>query len=235
MADKPALIKRLPRAVARAHRADPPRTIEQRLESLLAVDDGVDEIIDALRQAGELENTLVIFTSDNGFFHGEHRISSGKAQVYEPAIRVPLLMRGPGITPGRRPNRIAGNVDLAPTILEAAGRPTAAGARRALAAATRARTGFALARLPAARGRRPAGSRLRRNPHPALRLRRAPSRAARALRPQARPVPAAQRAQVARLRGGARRARAAAREPAHLRRPQLPCAGGEAAAPGAAV
>ena len=52
--------------------------------------------MDALRQAGELENTLVIFTSDNGFFHGEHRIWSGKAQVYEPGIRVPLLMRGPG-------------------------------------------------------------------------------------------------------------------------------------------
>jgi N-acetylglucosamine-6-sulfatase len=95
----------------------------QRLESLLAVDEGVERIIDALRESGELENTLVIFTSDNGFFHGEHRIWSGKAQVYEPAIRVPLLMRGPGITPGRRPSRIAGNVDLAPTILEAAGLP----------------------------------------------------------------------------------------------------------------
>ncbi len=122
VSDKPPRIRRLPRLT-------PARTdlirqkYHQRLESLLSVDDGVDEIIDALRQSGELENTLVIFTSDNGFFHGEHRIWSGKAQVYEPAIRVPLLMRGPGITPGRRPSRIVGNVDLAPTILEAAGLP----------------------------------------------------------------------------------------------------------------
>jgi N-acetylglucosamine-6-sulfatase len=122
VSDKPPRIKRLPRL--RPARIDLIRQkYHQRLESLLAVDDGVDEIIDALRQAGELENTLVIFTSDNGFFHGEHRIWSGKAQVYEPAIRVPLLMRGPGITPGRRPSRIVGNVDLAPTILEAAGLP----------------------------------------------------------------------------------------------------------------
>ena len=122
VADKPPRIKRLPRLTP-ARIALIRQKYEQRLESLLAVDDGVDEIIDALRQAGELENTLVIFTSDNGFFHGEHRIWSGKAQVYEPAIRVPLLMRGPGITPGRRPNRIVGNVDLAPTILQAAGLP----------------------------------------------------------------------------------------------------------------
>jgi N-acetylglucosamine-6-sulfatase len=120
VSDKPPRIKRMPRlrwpriAVIR-------QKYRQRLESLLAVDEGVERIIGALRESGELENTLVIFTSDNGFFHGEHRIWSGKAQVYEPGIRVPLLMRGPGITPGRRASRIVGNVDLASTIAEATG------------------------------------------------------------------------------------------------------------------
>jgi N-acetylglucosamine-6-sulfatase len=120
VSDKPPRIKRMPRlrgpriAVIR-------QKYRQRLESLLAVDEGVERVIDALRESGELENTLVIFTSDNGFFHGEHRIWSGKAQVYDPGIRVPLMMRGPGITPGRRASRIVGNFDLAPTIAEAAG------------------------------------------------------------------------------------------------------------------
>jgi N-acetylglucosamine-6-sulfatase len=122
VSDKPPRIRRL-RRLSQTRIALIRQKYEQRLESLLAVDDGVDQIIDALRQSGELENTLVVFTSDNGFFHGEHRIWSGKAQVYEPAIRVPLLMRGPGITPGRRASRIVGNVDLAPTVLEAAGLP----------------------------------------------------------------------------------------------------------------
>ena len=47
--------------------------------------------------AGELDDTLVVFTSDNGFFHGEHRVQAGKVLVYEPSIRVPLILRGPGV------------------------------------------------------------------------------------------------------------------------------------------
>ena len=72
----------------------------QRMESLLAVDEGVAAIMQALQQTGELDSTLVIFTSDNGYFHGEHRVPAGKVLVYEPSIRVPLLMRGPGIPGG---------------------------------------------------------------------------------------------------------------------------------------
>jgi hypothetical protein len=63
----------------------------------------------------------VIFTADNGFFHGEHRIPDGKVLVYEPSVRVPLIVRGPGLPRGvQRPN-LAANVDLAATILDAAG------------------------------------------------------------------------------------------------------------------
>jgi hypothetical protein len=97
----------------------------QRLESLLAVDEGVAAIVRALTQVGELANTLVVFTSDNGFYHGEHRIPIGKVLLYEPAVRVPLLMRGPDVPRGVRISQPVVNVDLAATLVEAAGaKPT---------------------------------------------------------------------------------------------------------------
>jgi N-acetylglucosamine-6-sulfatase len=94
---------------------------QQRLESLLAVDQAVGTIVAALRRAGELDDTLIVFTSDNGFFHGEHRVPSGKVLLYEPSIRVPLIMRGPGIPAGLRLSQRVANIDLAPTIVDAAG------------------------------------------------------------------------------------------------------------------
>ena len=73
------------------------------------------------RAPGELDNTYILFTSDNGFFQGEHRIYKGKYLAYEPSSHVPLLIRGPGIPPGTVSARLVANVDLAPTILDAAG------------------------------------------------------------------------------------------------------------------
>ena len=92
----------------------------QRLESLIAVDEGVERIVAALRDVGELERTLIVFTSDNGYLAGEHRLRHGKAKVYEPAIRVPLLLRGPGVPRGVRPRQLVTNADLAPTVLDVA-------------------------------------------------------------------------------------------------------------------
>jgi N-acetylglucosamine-6-sulfatase len=92
-----------------------------RLASLLHVDEGVDRLIDALKDAGELDNTFVIYTSDNGFFHGEHRIKNGKNKLYEEANRDPLLIRGPGIPEDKNVNDIVVNADLAPTILDTTG------------------------------------------------------------------------------------------------------------------
>jgi arylsulfatase A-like enzyme len=114
-------------AVVRNRRLLPPRRINgitenyrQRLESLLGVDEGVAAIVRALEAAGELDNTLFVYTADNGFFHGEHRIPAGKVQVYEPSIRVPLLLRGPGVPRGIRMSQASVNVDLAATIVDAA-------------------------------------------------------------------------------------------------------------------
>ncbi|UUY01753.1 sulfatase [Svornostia abyssi] len=92
-----------------------------RAESLLAVDEAVEQITDQLEESGVADNTLVVFTSDNGFMQGEHRIPGGKYVVYEPSTRVPLLMRGPGITRGSISDELVANVDLAPTIAAAAG------------------------------------------------------------------------------------------------------------------
>lgn len=91
------------------------------VEALRSVDDGVGRIIAALRQTGRLANTYIIYTSDNGYFNGQHRISRGKLLAYEPAIRVPFVMRGPGIRPKTRSHELVANQDVAPTIIQLAG------------------------------------------------------------------------------------------------------------------
>ncbi|MEA2492293.1 MAG: N-acetylglucosamine-6-sulfatase [Thermoleophilaceae bacterium] len=93
----------------------------QRLETLRGVDDMVGDVVRALEDSGELQNTLIIYTSDNGYLQGEHRIRAGKVFLYEPSLRVPLQMRGPGVPRGMKVQRWSSNVDLAPTILEATG------------------------------------------------------------------------------------------------------------------
>jgi N-acetylglucosamine-6-sulfatase len=89
---------------------------QQRLESLLAVDEAVAAVVDELRAAGVLNRTIIVFTSDNGFLMGEHRVRSGKELVYEPSIRVPLVVRGPGVPVRRVLEQPVANIDLAPTI-----------------------------------------------------------------------------------------------------------------------
>jgi N-acetylglucosamine-6-sulfatase len=76
--------------------------------------------VDALAAKDDLDNTLIIYTSDNGYFHGEHRIPDEKTRIYEESIRVPLEMRGPGIPAGVSVNPLVINADLAPTIVDAA-------------------------------------------------------------------------------------------------------------------
>ena len=77
--------------------------------------------MDAIERTGELANTLVVFTADNGFFQGEHRQPGGKIKVYEPSVRVPALIRGPGVPRDKQVRALTANVDLAATIAETAG------------------------------------------------------------------------------------------------------------------
>jgi len=119
VSDKPAGIRN--RALIGPARVNGIReNYQQRLESLLAVDEAIRDIVGALDASGEMNRTLIVFTADNGFFHGEHRIPAGKVLVYEPSVRVPLIMRGPGVAAGVRRSSLVANIDLAPTILDAA-------------------------------------------------------------------------------------------------------------------
>src|SRR6266550_1510308 len=123
VSDKPAAIRRRPLISAREHAAIQ-ENWQQRRETLLAVDDAVASIVETLRSTGELDNTLLIFTSDNGFFHGEHRVRSGKVLLYEESIHLPLLMRWTGnasLPRGVHRKQLTMNVDDAETILDAAG------------------------------------------------------------------------------------------------------------------
>jgi arylsulfatase A-like enzyme len=120
VADKPRNVRSLAR-LGRAGRRELDRVYVSQLEYLLGVDDLVRSVIAALRRSGELGSTLVVFTSDHGFLRGQHRIDSGKSRMYEEAIRVPLLIRGPGFPHGGRVRDPVGNIDLAPTILDLAG------------------------------------------------------------------------------------------------------------------
>lgn len=92
-----------------------------RLGALLAADDAVGRLLETLRRAGELDETLVIYTTDQGFFQGQHRIALDKYIPYEEAIRIPLVIAGPGVPQGEVVHEPVYNHDLAPTIVDAAG------------------------------------------------------------------------------------------------------------------
>jgi N-acetylglucosamine-6-sulfatase len=93
---------------------------------LNAVDEGVGRILETLERHGQLDNTIVIFTSDNGYFLGEHHLSD-KRLMYEESLRIPFLMRYPRLVkPGTTVEQMVLNIDLAPTLLDLAGAPVAA-------------------------------------------------------------------------------------------------------------
>jgi N-acetylglucosamine-6-sulfatase len=87
----------------------------KQLQSLLAVDDLIEHVVDTLRQTGQLDNTYIALSSDNGFHLGQHRLPQGKITAFDEDIRVPLVVRGPGVPAGKKVDDFAANVDLAPT------------------------------------------------------------------------------------------------------------------------
>ncbi len=91
-----------------------------RIRSLASADDAVEATVAKLKQTGEFDNTIFLFSSDNGFMNGEHRLTYKKWAFWE-ALRVPLIMTGPGVPRGTRTNRWVTMVDLSATILGAAG------------------------------------------------------------------------------------------------------------------
>jgi len=102
------------------------RYMQDYLATVQSVDDSVGRVLDALDQAGLGRNTIVIYTSDQGFFLGDHGLFD-KRFMYEESIRMPFLVRWPAvIRPGTRIDAMGLNIDFAPTFLDAAGLPPSA-------------------------------------------------------------------------------------------------------------
>jgi N-acetylglucosamine-6-sulfatase len=93
----------------------------ERLRALRAVDDLVATVVDALEDTGRLDQTYVVYTSDNGFHMGQHRLFIGKTTAYEEDIHVPMAIRGPGVPKGATLQPMVLNNDLAPTFAAIAG------------------------------------------------------------------------------------------------------------------
>jgi arylsulfatase A-like enzyme len=121
LSDKPRFMRLGTRAIPKRTRRKITLRRKLRLEQLRSVDTAVHTVVQALSQTGELDNTYIIFSSDNGYFFGEHKIFKGKYLPHEPSSRVPVMMRGPGIPPTAAPRELTGNIDIAPTIVEMAG------------------------------------------------------------------------------------------------------------------
>ena len=120
--DKPRHVRLLPRYDGRGV-SSLDEKYRDRLRGLQGVDEMVDRTVRTLAQMGKLSNTYVVYVSDNGYLLGEHRFE-GKDFPYEESIRVPFVVRGPGIPAGAQRDEIVANVDWAPTIADWAGVPT---------------------------------------------------------------------------------------------------------------
>jgi arylsulfatase A-like enzyme len=92
-------------------------SFRKRREAMLAVDDMINGVVKTLTATGKLDNTYIIFTSDNGYSQGSHRYQ-GKIVLYEESIRVPLVISGPGVPKGERRTQLVNNLDVVASILE---------------------------------------------------------------------------------------------------------------------
>jgi N-acetylglucosamine-6-sulfatase len=120
VSDKPAYVRAQPLLG--------PKSVEyieslyrRRLRSLQSTDDLVQKLVKTLQETGELKHTFIVYTSDNGFRMGEHRLWPGKRTAYEEDIQVPFVVRGPGIPAGRLLKQMVLNIDIAPTLARLAG------------------------------------------------------------------------------------------------------------------
>ena len=121
MRDKPKWLQRQTRyPLSKAQIKTIANERRRQQEQLISVDQAVGRLIASLQARGILNDTYIIFSSDNGFFRGEHRIASGKYLPYDPASRVPLLIRGPGIPAGGVSDELVWNGDIPQTIDEIA-------------------------------------------------------------------------------------------------------------------
>lgn len=121
VSDKPARIRARDR-LSPEQEAEAQGQWRQRLRALQSVDDMVARLCTALHETGQADDTMVVYTSDNGFMLWRHRIET-KGVPYNESMGVPFMVRGPGVEPGRIRPELVSNVDLAPTICEWTGTP----------------------------------------------------------------------------------------------------------------
>lgn len=94
-----------------------------RLRALQAVDESIEQLIKKVEAAGQLDNTYIFYTTDNGYHISQHRLHPGKECGFDTDINIPLIVRGPGIPAGRISTAVTAHTDLASTILNIAGAP----------------------------------------------------------------------------------------------------------------
>lgn len=136
LADKPVLTRKLtrlnrfklegigpePAEPRRGRGSDAASIVRDQLRCLVSVDEGIGQLFEALESTDQLDNTIFIYTSDNGFLMGEHGRFNNKRVAYEEALRVPFLIRYPALVrSGSIREEMVLNIDVAPTLLELAG------------------------------------------------------------------------------------------------------------------
>lgn len=119
VSDKPWYIQRRP-FYDEERVAEIDERFRDRMRGLRSVDEMVGKVMEAIKETGQLSDTYVVYTSDNGYLMGEHRWE-GKSNPYEGSIRVPFIVRGPGVPPGVKRDQMVVNVDWAPSIARWAG------------------------------------------------------------------------------------------------------------------
>ena len=114
--DKPSRIRKPP--PGDAMKAEMLNVTRQRAEAVYLVDQAVEQILGRLKATGQLKNTMVVFTSDNGYFLGEQGERQGKILPYEPSLRVPVIVAGPGVPKGEVRTDPFLSIDFAPTFAQ---------------------------------------------------------------------------------------------------------------------
>lgn len=127
MSDKPGWIRDHP-LLTPAQLTSIDEAYRRRVRSVQAVDRMIGKIEAKLKRLGVADNTYIVFSSDNGYHMGQHRLTPGKLTAYDTDIRVPLVVAGPGVPAGQQIDALAENIDLAPTFAQLAGAKPLAGA-----------------------------------------------------------------------------------------------------------
>jgi N-acetylglucosamine-6-sulfatase len=121
VSDKPGWVRELTLSSAEERRID--GLYRKRLRTMAGVGETIGGLLRTLEQTGKLDNTYIVLTSDNGYHMGQHRLGIGKTTAYEEDIRVPLIIRGPGVPAGVSSDEMVLNNDFAPTFADLAGLP----------------------------------------------------------------------------------------------------------------